>query len=256
MYAKKEEYLEGKFKIPFNLKNLEKNQKQHVKFAWERCKRYGLKPYDNIITFKYTGQELEKVLEDSKNLIESSKHFMENLYSLVKGTGFVIILTNEKGCLLEVIGDTKPLEELSRKLGTSIGTVWDEKYVGNTAITTSIIEGEPTQLSSGEHYLACLDGFFCSSAPIRQNGKIIGALNVMGYEDNSHAHTLAMVAAVTKSIESYMEINKANDELIIKNKYQNAIVECISDGFLTIDNHGRLTFINGVGADILGIDRE
>ncbi len=58
--------------------------------------------------------------------------------------------------------------------------------------------------------------FFCSSAPIRQNGKIIGALNVMGYEDNSHAHTLAMVAAVTKSIESYMEINKANDELIIK----------------------------------------
>ncbi|NMA86204.1 MAG: sigma 54-interacting transcriptional regulator, partial [Tissierellia bacterium] len=256
MYAEKEVYSKEQFKIPFNLKNLEENQKQHIIYAWERCKKYGLKPYDNIITFRYTGQELEKVLEDSKNLIESSKPFMENLYSLVKDTGFVIILTNEKGCLLEIIGDSEPLKQLSKKLDTNKGAVWDEKYVGNTAITTSIIEGEPTQLSGNEHYLSCLNGFFCSSAPIRQDGKIIGALNVMGYKDNSHAHTLAMVAAVTKSIESYMELNKTNDQLIIKNKYQNAIVECISDGFLTIDNNGRLTYINGIGADILGIDRE
>lgn len=256
MYAREEEFPLHKFSSLLNLANFEKRQKKHVIDAWKRCQDYGLMPYDKTKTPKLTDEELENILKENEKLIQASKPFIENLYSLIKGTGFVVILTDEKGCLLEVLGDDEPLRILADRIDVEKGAVWDERYVGNTAITTSIIEGKPIQISGKEHYLMSLKEFTCSSSPIRKDGKIIGALNVKGYDDNSHAHTLGMVAATTKAIESYMDIDEAHNELIIKNKYQNAIVECISDGFLTIDSYGILTYINAVGADILGIDRE
>ncbi len=255
MYIK-EDYPSMQEMISFNLRDFGKKQEKYVKDGWIRCRNYGLTSYDCINTFKVTGKELDEILEKNGELIKSAKPFMENLYELVKGTGFVVVLADVNFCVLEVIGDQESLSFLETKTDIQKGTIWDERHVGNTAISTSVIEEKPIQMSGSEHYLIELREWTCSSAPIKKKGKVIGVLNVMGYKDNTHAHTLGMVTAVTRAIESYMKINEAHKELIIKNKYQNAIVECMADGFLTIDNKGMLTFINALGAEILGIDGE
>lgn len=251
-----EEYISEEQEITsFDLARIKENPKKHVLDGWARCREYGLAPYDYVYANKLTGIELENVLLENRELIQAARPFMENLYSLVKGTGFAVILADKNGCLLEIIGDEEPLNILIKKINIAKGILWEERTLGNTAITTSIMEKKPIQLSGSEHYLAVLRMFTCSSSPIRKDSKIIGALNVMGYEDKTHLHTLGMVVAATKSIESYMEMDEINNELMIKNKYQSAITECISDGFLTIDSCGNLTYINAEGADILGIDK-
>ncbi len=231
-------------------------QKDYVLRGWERCINKGLSPYERKTAKCYQGDELDKTLRQNMELIAFAKPFMDNLYSFVRHSGFAVMLTDANACLLEVIGDKEIIEDSDDRDNFKKGCLWHEKYVGNTAVNTALLEGKPLQISGEEHYCTAYKNWTCSSAPIRKEGKIIGALNVRGYMWNTHPHTLGMVAAAAKAIENQIVIEKANAEILLKTKYQSAIAECITDGFLTIDNHGILTYINETGADILGIDKE
>ncbi|NLY85152.1 MAG: sigma 54-interacting transcriptional regulator [Tissierellia bacterium] len=201
-------------------------------------------------------KELDEVLKKNSQLISFSKPFMEDLYSFVKGSGFAVVLTDANACILEVLGDKEIVEDSEDKDNLRKGCIWKEEYVGNTAVSTCIFEGRPIQISGKEHYCKVFKNWTCSSAPIKEDGKLIGVLSVRGYDWNSHSHTLGMVVAAARAIENKIVLEKAKAEIILRTKYQSAIAECIPDGFLTIDNKGILTYINQTGADILGIDRE
>jgi len=249
------DYEENILKSLNELKN--KNaKKDYVLKGWERCIKKGIDPNGKKVAARLSEEEFEKVLEENSQLISFSKPFMEDLYSFVKGSGFAVILADANACILEVIGDKEILEDPDGRDSLKKGCVWEEEHVGNTAISTCIFEEKPVQISGKEHYCKVFKNWTCSAAPIREDGKILGVLAVKGYDWNSHPHTLGMVVAAAKAIENRIVIEKANAEIILKTKYQSAIVEYIPDGFLTIDNKGILTYINQTGADILGIDRE
>lgn len=249
------DYEENILKSLNELKN--KNaKKDYVLRGWERCIKKGINPNGKKVAARLSEEEFEKVLEENSQLISFSKPFMEDLYSFVKGSGFAVILADANACILEVIGDKEILEDPDGRDSLKKGCVWEEEHVGNTAISTCIFEEKPVQISGKEHYCKVFKNWTCSAAPIREDGKILGVLAVKGYDWNSHPHTLGMVVAAAKAIENRIVIEKANAEIILKTKYQSAIVEYIPDGFLTIDNKGILTYINQTGADILGIDRE
>lgn len=249
------DYEENILKSLNELKN--KNaKKDYVLKGWERCIKKGIDPNGKKVAARLSEEEFEKVFEENSQLISFSKPFMEDLYSFVKGSGFAVILADANACILEVIGDKEILEDPDGRDSLKKGCVWEEEHVGNTAISTCIFEEKPVQISGKEHYCKVFKNWTCSAAPIREDGKILGVLAVKGYDWNSHPHTLGMVVAAAKAIENRIVIEKANAEIILKTKYQSAIVEYIPDGFLTIDNKGILTYINQTGADILGIDRE
>lgn len=249
------DYEENILKSLNELKN--KNaKKDYVLKGWERCIKKGIDPNGKKVAARLSEEEFEKVFEENSQLISFSKPFMEDLYSFVKGSGFAVILADANACILEVIGDKEILEDPDGRDSLKKGCVWEEEHVGNTAISTCIFEEKPVQISGKEHYCKVFKNWTCSAAPIREDGKILGVLAVKGYDWNSHPHTLGMVVAAAKAIENRIVIEKAKAEIILKTKYQSAIVEYIPDGFLTIDNKGILTYINQTGADILGIDRE
>ena len=228
----------------------------YIESGWERCKEIGFNrdyiPKKMIVD----KEKIEKTLNDKKELIRISKPFMERLYSFVKDTGFVVMLTDEFGCLLSIIGDSEIINSDTYKDEFSVGAVWDERYNGNTAVSTVIKENFAIQLLGDEHYCRRYSQWGCSSAPIRNDGKLVGTLTARGYLKNTHNHTLGMVLASANSIENQFIVEKATLEIIYKNKYQSAIMECINDGFLTIDEKGILTYINKLGADTLGINKD
>ena len=47
---------------------------------------------------------------------------------------------------------------------------------------------------------------------------------------------------------------KTTAEMILHNQYQEQIVETISEGFMSIDRHGRISYLNQPGARILGVN--
>ena len=62
-----------------------------------------------------------------------------------------------------------------------------------------------------------------------------GVINVSGTLQQVHPHTLGMVVAAARAIENGLATYQATEELRLQHKYQEAIVESMSDGFLTID---------------------
>lgn len=236
--------------------NDDKPIEAHILRAWERCSALELDRDDIKGPIRYNAEDIDKLLEENKELIRISKPFMETLYSFVRGSGFVVMLTDNNACILNVIGDKEIINKPELSTDFEIGVIWQEQYAGNTAMSTALYEEESVQVLGDQHYCNRYKIWACSAAPIRKDGKIIGTITARGYLKNTHPHTLGMVLGVAKSIENQMVVENATREILHKNKYQSAIMECINDGFLTIDKKGILTYINKLGADILDIDYE
>ncbi|MFZ7103421.1 MAG: sigma-54-dependent Fis family transcriptional regulator [Peptococcaceae bacterium] len=222
--------------------------KPYILNGWKRCISLGVNPYQGKCPMVLKGEKLNELLRENQELISFAKPFMEDLYSFVKGSGFVVVLADKKARVLEVLGDAEILSDSAQQLNFIKGALWDEQYVGNTAINTSLTEDKPVQVCLLHREWAC------SAAPIKSNGESIGVLNVSGYQNMVYPHTLGMVMAAARTIETKMAAEMAARELQLKNKYQNAIVESMSDGLLTIDSKGYVTYLNQIGADILNVE--
>ncbi len=230
-------------------------KKDFVKRGWKRCIECEVDPDSGKCSEKYEGDKLVEVLAENEELINFSYPFMNDLYSFVKGSGFVVVLADSKFRILEVIGDLNILKDSAKKLNFVRGAVWHEKNVGNTAINTCIRERNAIQMTGDQHYCYTHKDWTCSAAPIFFDGNLVGVLNVSGYANNIQLHTLGMVVAAGRAIQTKLEVEKANVDLRLKNNFQDAIIKSVPEGLLTIDNKGILTFINVRGAEILEIDR-
>ena len=229
--------------------------KPYVVRGWERCKKQRVVQRCGKCIKICEGKELIELLEQNKDLIRFSKTFMENLSSFVKGSGFAVVLADSKARILEVMGDEGILKNSLEDLNFIKGACWDEENVGNTAISTAIIERQPVQIFGTEHYCTIHRDWACSAAPIIRHGEIIGVLNVSGLKRKVHSHTLGMVVAAAHAIGTEIETEIAKNQLLIKNKYRDALVESMSDGVLLVDKEGFVTYLNEIGADILGANK-
>jgi hypothetical protein len=91
-----------------------------VKESWIRSKKWQVDP------FQPYGHIKKIDMEQYKSLIEWAMPFMEGLYSIVKGSGFLVILCNEKGQLLKSIGDLETLS-MAEKIGFVEGLIGANK---------------------------------------------------------------------------------------------------------------------------------
>jgi len=128
------------------------NVEERIKKSHERCKLNGVDPdlkYSNKIIKDI---ELQSILNRKNELTELSKPFMEQLYKFLKGSNFFIILTDEEGCILNVIGDEHILEEafLYKMIP---GAYMDEENIGTNAMSLVITEKRPIQVSGNDHYI-------------------------------------------------------------------------------------------------------
>jgi PAS domain S-box-containing protein len=227
-------------------------EKEYVKSSHERCRAMGIN-IDMVYSRKIiSGEELQKKLEENTELIVTASPFMDQLYSFVKGSGFFAILTDGEGCILNVIGDEDILDTAYR-FKMIPGAYMDETSIGTNAMGTSIAEGIPLQISGKEHYIGAYHRWTCSGAPIRNTkNEIIGSLDLTGYSENVHLHTLGMVVAAAYAIEKMLEIKEYAQELFVTKKHMTTIFNSLEGGIITTDLSGNIKAINKLAIDMLG----
>lgn len=222
--------------------------------SWLRCRQRGMDPCGAVGGLVVTGRELERILAENREFITVATPFMQDLRKLVASSGFIVTLADRYGYLIEVIGDNELLES-ERGLNFVPGIKWTEESVGTTAISLALQEQEPVQIVGYEHYCQEHHGWACSAAPLRDwRGRIIGVLNVTGPKEQVHCHTLGMVVAAAAAISNLLQVRHAQAEHEKAAKLHATIVNSISDGLLTLDRDGLVTFINPTGARILQVD--
>lgn len=234
-----------------------KNIRPGILESWKKARELNVDPLSSITEGSVLkGDKLKLKLEEKKELIAVARLFMQTLFDVVKGSGFIVMLTDENATILHVIGDTE-IMDLGEFIHVVPGGDWTNRTTGNSAISISLELGEPFQLVASEHVKKDIHEWCCSAAPIRNlEGMIIGALSMSGNFRCTNRHTLGMVVAATHAIEKNLAEKLISNKLASSNKYLNTILDSMSDGLISIDCDGKVTMVNEIAKELLGFKED
>ncbi|MGV8984316.1 sigma-54-dependent Fis family transcriptional regulator [Clostridium sp.] len=233
-----------------------KNREEIIKKSHERSQKYGIKKEQVVSNRILKGQQVVDNIKNNQELIRTADSFMMIIYDFLVGSGFFIILTDKDGCILNIIGD-KDILDAARDMDMVIGAYMDEESIGTNAMGIAISEDVPIQVSATEHFVTAYHKWTCSAAIIHdENANIIGTLNLTGNSKLVHPHTLGLVVAAVKSIESQMNSEKVQNELVKSYSYMNTVMNSMDYGIIAIDINGVVRNINMASCDMLKIVKE
>ncbi len=222
----------------------------------DRSKAFGIHTRQTFSSKILKEEALEKVLQKNKLLIALSEPIINNLYNFVKGSGFFGILTDANGCILNIMGDENVLE-IAFNLDMVPGAYMSEQHIGTNAMGTALWEKNPVQISGEEHFVKVYHRWTCSAAPIQDpKGNIIGTLNLTGFSNLVHSHTLGMVVSAVQSIELALKHQQIKDKLLWSRQYADTVIDSIPKGILTVSPRGFIKSINRKGQKIVGASKE
>ncbi|MDV4152411.1 sigma 54-interacting transcriptional regulator [Clostridium sp. AL.422] len=196
-------------------------------------------------------EELKKVLEKNRDLIEVSKTYIDMVSESVDDRDFIIILTDRNGCILYIKGADEIRYDLE-KVNLKVGAYMDERSIGTNAMSVALSYNRSIQITAKEHYVSIFQNLTCSAAPIHNNkGEIIGTLNITGKSNMRHPHTLGLVIFGVKAIEN--EILKIKTKYILNQtyNYMKTVIENVDKGIIIIDSYGKIVNVNELGLSLL-----
>jgi len=218
--------------------------------SWIRSRGYGIDPNDDKTLTVSDTQEISKRLSNASALVKVTHPLMIAAYKMISGSGFRIDVTDGEGYFLFSVGQDEVFRRDSN-LNPMTGVCRNERWVGTCGIALAIIEDEPIQIKSAEHYNRHLHEWTCSSVPIHSpTEEIIGVLNISGHYTLMHRHTLGMAVGMAKAIELSIEHTQTIDELRHQQKVTDLIIKEICDGLVVFDREMRVLQANPKGLEI------
>lgn len=204
--------------------------------SWERCRKMKV---NHLAGYGTTAREsvLKESISKRQDLIELSRPIMENVFEMVKGTSYSVVLTDENGIIIDLIIN-KDIMDIHSSLNFVKGSLWDEKSVGTNAIGTCLAINKPIQVIGAEHYCEYHHKWTCSAAPIHNSkGEIIGSFDISGRAEDVQTHTFGIAASSANCIEK---------QLVISESYNlvDTTFDSILDGIMVIDNKLKIVRIN------------
>ena len=217
--------------------------------SWQRCRILHVDPTgpkDNI----FNQSLLEHRLDEKEQLCRVARPFMEDLYLLVRGSHFQVVLSDEYGLVLQVLGEPAILSR-TKQVFLCAGATWSEGDVGTNAIGTALVEKRPVEIHAWEHFSQGNQFLTCSAAPIRNaSGAIIGILDVSGEYRHANPHTIGMVVAAARALENQIRLEQLNRKLYLASRYSNALLHSISEAVLALDSNGIVIELNAKAGEI------
>ena len=224
-----------------------------IAHAWQRCRKAGIDPFARRSTRVLMPAELAQILEKRRTLIDIARPFMGNLYQFVASSSFVVLLCDERGCILETAGDPDVIRN-APDLNFDRGALWTESEIGNNGVGTALFLQRPFQVSGAEHYCLKHHPWTCSGAPIfSESGTILGVLEMSGPVEATHQHTLGMVVAAAEAIQQQLRVQARNRELSVLNNHLSNLFLTVSDGVVVVDAQGLIQQVNPVAEKIFGL---
>jgi transcriptional regulator of acetoin/glycerol metabolism len=229
-----------------NVKETPKNVRPLILEAWERCAKLKV----DFLSGKGT-RVSDKVLKDSlykrKELIEVAGPIMKDVFEIVKNTSYSVVLTDEKGIIIDLIIN-KDLEKNHQQLNFVLGSIWDEKNVGNNAIGTCLALDKPVQIIGAEHYCEYHHRWTCSAAPIHNSkGELIGCFDLSGKAEDVQTHTYGIAVSSANSIEKQFTILESY-------KLLDTTFDSILDGLMIMNSDLKIYKFNNQVPNILKME--
>ena len=189
--------------------------------SWNRCvNEFGIHPHSRRDTAVLSASQLRESQQRLGKVFAVAHREIENLYELIAGTGYAVVLSDASGAILDAIADPTLKREF-RQSGLWLGALWDERHEGTNGVGTCLAECSPTTVHRGEHfrdYNVCLS---CTSAPVLDAyGTLLGALDASSINSSDtreiQRHTMALVSMSASLISRYQFLAEFPDACILR----------------------------------------
>lgn len=242
-------------------------EKNYIIESKKRSRELGIDPNNPKMSLN-TMSELE--LTRKKNtygeVLEVVKFFSNKMLKSLEGTPILVTITDEKGYLLDILGD-KTIEETMLKLGIKPGTQFSEEDMGTNVVSLTLNQNHPIELIGKSHYHAYLQDCACYGAPFHysDNDNLLGSICIMTAEILQNPFFLMTITTVVDAIERELllrkqsrKINKQKELLYKSEKRQRELLEkdlIRKDEFITLITHEFKTPINVIYSAIQLIEQ-
>jgi transcriptional regulator of acetoin/glycerol metabolism len=226
--------------------------------SWQRClSEEQLDPFKPRSPNVLEPQTLHELRSHYEPFIRLSEPELANLASALSGSGYAVILTDNKGLILNHKVEDNLTKEF-KKAGLWQGADWGEEHVGTNGIGTCISEMRPVTVHRDEHFLRQNIDLSCSASPILDpHGNLLTVLDASccGSEDSraSQIHTRALVVSYARLIEGRYFLREFRNQRVLR---FHSRVECVAlpnEAMLALGEDNRVLAANIVALQLLGV---
>jgi transcriptional regulator of acetoin/glycerol metabolism len=222
--------------------------------SWQRSAKAGLAPDGRLgDACRLDEAELARTREQRRELIAHARPVMEYLHMQTRDSGCMVTLADEKGVLLQALGDPDFLTRAER-VALSPGASWHEQHRGTNAIGTALAEARPLVVHGGEHYLERNGFLSCAAAPlVAPDGNLLGVLDISGDERQHHPHTFGLIRAAAQTVENRLFEAYHSRNLRLRFHSMAEGIGTFSEGIAALSDDGWLIGANQAGLVFLGL---
>ena len=210
-----------------------------VEDSWKRCVGANVDPAIYQAPSPMGGRDVSELLLQHEGLIEACKPVMMMASDFLSETGTVMVLTDDRGIVLDVEGDSAAMGP-AEKVHLVPGASWNESQCGTNAIGTALSLGQPVQIHSEEHFCEGIKRWTCSAAVIRDplHGEVLGVIDVSGLNSSYSRHSLSLVVTAANRIESSLTKKEMQFRIRLIERSIEHLATSDGSGVILVDRHG------------------
>lgn len=229
---------------------MKKQDRSIVIQAKGRCKKLGLDP-TVVPTFSQclSPERLAEKVTTYSEILDVVKFFVNKFLSSVKGTPFLVSVTDYEGYVLTLDGDSSIVETLNQ-LGIKEGVRFIEEDAGVNSISLALRHDQPIELIGEDHYHKILHQAACYSVPFRYNGnkQPLGTVSLFTFIPYDNSLFLVMLGTIIDSIERELLVREKNKKLYILNQ---VLLQTSYHAIIVTNSQGEIIELNDNGKQML-----
>lgn len=221
--------------------------------SWTRCLRGRLDPNRTAEFEPVTPSRVHSVLRANRELLDAASHELDRLRVTLAGTTSTAMLTDAQGVLVGTTFTRARPHERLMPVSTRLGVNLAEEAVGTTAPGITARTAQPSVVLGGEHYFGNVQVMHCAAAPIRNvRGQLAGVLDLSSEGVPFGFDAASVVAHYAAEIENRLLAAQSTEHLVVRMQIGAALLDTPMAALLGITGDGRIDWVNGAAARLLG----
>lgn len=220
-----------------------------IRRSWIRCiNDHRLDPARGVEPVVLEMHRLREHQDPIEDFLAVARTGMEQLYKRVADIGYMVLLTDAHGVVVDFIGNDASTSDLKR-CGLFLGADWSEARVGTSAAGACMIERVPITCHREDHFSASYISLTCSSAPLFDPiGNFLGVLNLSALTSpaprESQHLALQMVKMCAQTIEDANFLRYFRDRWVLRLGSAWSMVDVVGEIMIALDADGFLVGAN------------
>jgi transcriptional regulator of acetoin/glycerol metabolism len=206
---------------------------------WARCKALGINPgmHEGIILPE---DEYQSALAANSFIIEKSSPILNKVSNLLTGVPGILILADNKGTILYIIGDPSVRLRAAEDSGLVEQANWSESVAGTNGIGTAIAQKEAVHIYSNEHFCEGWHQWSCAATPILDpfTGEILGVIDFTTFDKDYREDAVGLTYSLSGHIQAELRLQLELERMQLIHGYSDYSSRYPSDGIIVLDRMG------------------